>query len=98
MDKLYGQLSPLMPLTGEASKRSGKGETGFYIKTAGEALAAAGDFDLDTALAAVNKLLASDFGGQLNKLAEKAAGALNDFDFDAAAEYLNSAIKAAGYK
>jgi HPt (histidine-containing phosphotransfer) domain-containing protein len=49
MDKLHGQLAPLMPLTGEAVERSGKGETEYFIKTANEAAVLIDEFEMDAA-------------------------------------------------
>jgi HPt (histidine-containing phosphotransfer) domain-containing protein len=93
MEKLHGQLSPLMPLAGGAPERAGKGAPGYFKEVAGEASAYIKDFDLDAAFLAVNKLLALDFGEQLNRLAERASEALNDFDFDAASEHLGNALR-----
>jgi HPt (histidine-containing phosphotransfer) domain-containing protein len=95
MDKLHGQLFPLMPLTGETIVRKGAGTVDYFIKTANEAAALVDEFEMDAALEALKKLLVLDFGEQLNRLAERASDSLNDFDFEAAAEHLNNALKIA---
>jgi len=84
---LHDALSAVFP-EGGASHEKGPGDLELLREYIEKALAAADDYDNDTGLEAVNKLLEYDFGEENNALLENASAAFRGYEYDQARESL----------
>jgi CheY-like chemotaxis protein len=89
---LHGRLSAIFPDgkndSGHSHAAKKPGDAAYLRENVQKALTAAGDFDSDAGMEAVNNLLAYDFGDETNSLLENTATAFKNFDFDGATESL----------
>jgi CheY-like chemotaxis protein len=85
---LHEELSAVLP-GGETAAEKAAGDSEYLQEQIKKALAAASDFDGDTGLEVINKLLAFDYGEKTNAVLENAAAAFKDFNFDSVTELLN---------
>ncbi|MDR0220996.1 MAG: hypothetical protein LBI54_06295 [Lachnospiraceae bacterium] len=67
------------------------GDPALLHKTIDEALTAVRDYDADTGLAALEALLAYDFGEETDSLLENAAMAIKKYEYEKAIEVLEKA-------
>jgi HPt (histidine-containing phosphotransfer) domain-containing protein len=84
---LYTELSVIFPEE-ETAQEKEPGDPGYLREYLQKALAAVDDYDKDTGLEAVNRLLAYDFGEENNLMLEKVSAAFQKYDFDDAREAL----------
>jgi HPt (histidine-containing phosphotransfer) domain-containing protein len=87
---LHDKLAAVFPDAKNGTVRK-PGDAAYLHESLKKALAAADDFNLDSALDVIHDLLKYDFGGQNNTLLERAASTLENFDYDKARELLNKA-------
>jgi signal transduction histidine kinase/HPt (histidine-containing phosphotransfer) domain-containing protein/ActR/RegA family two-component response regulator len=88
---LYGQLKELFPAAAAQASARAPGDPALLQKTIDEALTAIRDYDADTGLAALEALLAYDFGEETDSLLENAATALKKYEYEKAIEVLEEA-------
>jgi len=84
---IFPESSPAAQ-SGESGKEKLPGKSDYLNEQIQKALIAASDYDNDTGMAEVGKLLTFDFGSESNILIEKAIAAFKAFDFDKAREAL----------
>ena len=85
---LRARLSAVFPDENASKAPKKPGDQAYMREQIEKALKAAGDFDEDTAIEALNLLQAYDYGEETGALLEGALTALGDFDFDTAADVL----------
>ena len=84
---LHEQLSVIFSAA-QATQKTEPGDMEHLREEAQKALAAAEDFDSDTAMEIVKNLLSYDFGGKINILLADALTALENFEYDGVADIL----------
>ena len=85
---LHEKLLAVFP-SAKAKNKKKDGDPTFLYDNINKALAAADDYNGDSASKIINDLLAYDFGDQNNALLENAAAAFENFDYNSARESLN---------
>jgi len=84
---LHKKLSDIYPKSDASSKKE-PGNIDDFREDVAKALAAAEDYDDDTCLEIIKKLLPYDFGAKTNALLEEALATIEDFEFEGAAKIL----------